>query len=225
VVWINVSFTRQIHLVRTGVPCDSASMSSRPLSPAEYQILVEQAPIMIWRSNERGECDYFNDRWLHFRGRCLEQESGNQWAEGVHPDDLQHCLATYHDAFEKREVFEMEYRLQRFDGVYRWVLDRGIPFFDEAGEFQGYIGSCIDITERMEAQRILDEERDRELANLRGLLPICMVCKKIRMADGQWMQLERYIRDHSGAEFTHGLCPECDGAYRDRHHLKKKPER
>ena len=149
----------------------------------------------------------------------MEQEYGNQWADGVHPEDLQRCLATYVDAFGKREPFEMEYRLQRHDGVYRSILDRGAPFFGESGEFQGYIGRCIDVTDRVDAQRALDAARERELANLRGLLPLCMLCKKIRRADDDWVQLEDYIRDHSRADFSHGLCPECDDAYRRRHNM------
>jgi PAS domain S-box-containing protein len=168
---------------------------------------------MIWRSNTAGECDYFNDRWLQFRGRRMEQECGNQWAEGVHPEDLQRCVTTFRDAFEKRETFEMEYRLQRHDGSYRWIFDRGAPFFGENQEFLGYIGSCIDVTERIEAQRIRDEARDKELADLRGILPICMYCRKIQRSDGGWVQLEHYIRDHSRADFSHGLCPECYEEY------------
>jgi PAS domain S-box-containing protein len=126
-------------------------MISKRLSRNEYQTLVEQAPIMIWRANTTAECDYFNDRWLQFRGRSLEEEYGNRWTEGVHRDDLKPCLATYLDAFEKRESFEMEYRLQRHDKDYRWILDTGAPFFGENGEFRGYIRSCIDITDRIEA--------------------------------------------------------------------------
>jgi len=188
-------------------------MTAAQLSRSEYQILVEQAPIMIWRSDTTTECDYFNDRWLQFRGRRLDQECGNQWAAGVHPEDLQHCLTTYHGAFAKRAPFEMEYRLLRHDGNYRWIFDRGAPFYGENHEFRGYIGSCVDVTERIEAQRALDEARERELANLRGILPICMHCKKIQKADGGWVQLEAYIRDHTHADFTHGLCPECSAAY------------
>ena len=169
--------------------------------------------MMIWRSNTTAECDYFNGSWLRFRGRSMEQECGNQWAEGVHPEDFQRCLSTYLDAFANREPFEMEYRLKRHDGEYRWILDKGAPFFNENDEFQGYIGSCIDVTDRIEAQRELDLPRDRELANLRGILPICMECKKIRHADGGWVQMERYIRDHSRADFSHGLCPDCYDVY------------
>ena len=188
-------------------------MISSQLSRNEYQILAEQAPIMIWRANANAECYYFNERWLRFRGRRLEQESGNQWTEGVHRDDLQRCLSTYLDAFRKREPFEIEYRLLRQDGEYRWILDTGAPCFGGSHKFQGYIGCCFDITDRIEAQRALDQLRERELANLRGILPICMQCKKIRQADGGWVQLELYIRDHTRADFSHGLCPECYDVY------------
>ena len=184
-------------------------LMSLMLSATEYELIVEQSPIMIWRANPTTECDYFNDRWLNFRGRTMEQEIGNQWAEGVHSDDLQRCLETYLKAFGKREVFEMEYRLQRHDGTYRWILDRGVPFFAGNGEFLGYIGSCIDVTQRIEAQRAADEARERELANLRGLLRICAACKRIRNPDGSWEQLELFISNHSRADFTHVMCPEC----------------
>jgi PAS domain S-box-containing protein len=179
------------------------------LSAPEYEVLVEQAPIMIWRADTTTNCDYFNDRWLSFRGRTLREEAGSQWAEGVHPDDLQDCLDTYLTAFARRETFEMYYRLKRHDGVYRWIFDRGVPFFSDSGEFRGYIGSCIDVTERIEAQRAADEAHERELANLRGLLRVCSICRKIRTADGNWDQIEAFIARHSEAEFTHVMCPEC----------------
>ena len=198
----------------TGRAARSRYESSKKLSQREYQALIDQAPIMIWRSNAAAECDYFNERWLYFRGRTLKQECGNQWTEGVHPMDLPHCLATYFEAFEKREPFEMEYRLRRHDGVYRWICDRGAPFFGGNQKFRGYVGSCTDITERIQAQEALEEERNRELADLRGILPICMECKMIRRTDGTWEHLEHYIRDHSRADISHGLCPQCYELYR-----------
>ncbi|HHT9107734.1 MAG TPA: sensor domain-containing diguanylate cyclase [Candidatus Wunengus sp. YC63] len=132
-------------------------MDNNLLSFEEYRILVEQAPIMIWRSNTTTACDYFNERWLAFTGRTIEQEMENGWAAGVHPEDLDKCLKIYLDTFQKREVFEMEYRLRRHDGQYRWIFDRGVPFKGHNGQFAGYIGSCIDVTEKVEAREYLQK--------------------------------------------------------------------
>lgn len=178
------------------------------LEPDEYAVLVEQAPILIWRSNTTAACDYFNDRWLEYTGRTMEQEYGNGWAEGVHPEDFDRCLAIYLGAFEKREVFEMEYRLRRRDGVHRWLFDRGVPFYRD-DEFAGFIGSCIDVQESVQARIELDELNEAEITRLRGLLPICAHCKRIRDDEGEWHQIEAYVRDHSDAEFSHGICPDC----------------
>ena len=125
---------------------------SDALSAAEYRALAEHSPVMIWRSGVDTQCDYFNETWLAFRGRTLEQEIGDRWADGVHPDDVQRCVEHYLGCFEKRESFEMEYRLRRYDGEYRWIVDRGAPCFGENGAFRGFIGSCVDIDDRRQAE-------------------------------------------------------------------------
>lgn len=187
------------------------------LTLSEYQALIEQAPILIWRANKESLCDYFNERWLAFRGRTMEQEYGNGWAEGVHPDDFDRCLKIFMDGFNNREIFEMEYRLMRYDGVYRWIFDRGVPFYEDNGEFAGYIGSCIDVTERVEAQIALKFKLEEELRVLKGIIPICMYCKEIRDDRGSWKQLEEYITEHSEAQFSHGICDKCI----KKHHLEE----
>src|SRR5690606_33201081 len=84
----------------------------------------------------------------------MGEEYGNGWAEGVHPDDLQRCLNIYLSSFEARKEFKMEYRLRRHDGVYRWLLDHGVPRYTSDGTFAGYIGSCMDIDELLESERL-----------------------------------------------------------------------
>lgn len=135
------------------------SSSSAQLTAIEYRLLVEHSPVMIWRAEPNKKCDYFNQTWLEFTGRTLAEETGDGWAAGVHPDDLERCFNIYVSNFDQRLPFEMEYRLRRHDGVYRWIFDRGVPYSDDQGNFLGYIGSCVDVTERIEG-----EERSRELA-------------------------------------------------------------
>ncbi|MBE0648892.1 MAG: PAS domain-containing sensor histidine kinase [Bacteroidales bacterium] len=112
-----------------------------------YLKIFEEFPALIWRSRLDKLCDYFNKTWLEFTGRTMEQEFGNGWAEGVHPDDFDFCLRTYVTAFDKKEAFLMEYRMKNKFGEYRWIRDFGRPFHDLDNSFIGYIGSCYDITE------------------------------------------------------------------------------
>lgn len=124
-------------------------------SELRFRRLADTAPVLIWMSGTDKLCTYFNKPWLDFTGRAIGEELGNGWAEGVHPEDLQRCFHTYAESFDRREGFSTEYRLRRYDGEYRWILDIGAPRFQEDGSFAGYIGSCVDITARKEAEEAL----------------------------------------------------------------------
>ncbi|HWP92050.1 MAG TPA: GAF domain-containing protein [Thermodesulfobacteriota bacterium] len=125
-------------------------------SEKRFRSMADAAPVMIWMSGVDKLWSYVNKGWLEFTGRTLEQELGSSWAENLHPDDQERCLDTYFAAFNARQEFEMEYRLKRFDGEYRWVLDKGVPRFLPDGRFVGFMGSCIDITERKNAEERLN---------------------------------------------------------------------
>ena len=116
-------------------------------SEARFRRVADAAPVLIWMSDQSRRCTFFNRGWLEFTGRKHEQELGDGWANGVHPDDLAHCLDVYTKSFDAREPFAMQYRLRRHDGVYREILDRGVPRFRVDGAFEGYIGACTDVTE------------------------------------------------------------------------------
>jgi PAS domain S-box-containing protein len=124
-------------------------------SEERFRLVANTAPVMIWTAGTDRKCNYFNKPWLDFTGRSLESQLGDGWAEGVHPDDSVRCLRSYTEAFDRRESFEMQYRLRRHDGEYRWILDKGVPRFNPNGTFAGYIGSGIDITERKLAEEAL----------------------------------------------------------------------
>jgi PAS domain S-box-containing protein len=126
-------------------------------SEETFRILADTAPVMIWVSGPDKLCTFFNKPWLDFTGRAMGEGLGYGWAEGVHLEDYDRCLEIYVKSFEAREPFKMEYRLRRHDGEYRWILDHGVPRYSPGGDFLGYIGSCIDITERKQV-----EARERE---------------------------------------------------------------
>src|SRR5438477_10374789 len=130
-------------------------------SEERFRSVADAAPVLIWMSGMDKLCTFFNKPWLKFTGRGLEQELGNGWAEGVHPDDLQKCLEVYTQAFDARQPFVMQYRLRRNDGEYRWVSDQGVARHTAEGEFAGYIGSCLDVTELMRKEEALREFEER----------------------------------------------------------------
>ena len=133
-------------------------------SEARFRAMADSAPVMLWMSGPDKRGQFFNQGWLNFTGRTLDQELGDGWIESVHPDDRQHCLDVCHTTFDTRQPFEVEYRMRRHDGEYRWVLDVGTPRFGPNGEFLGYIGSALDITDRRGA-----EESNRALAHVQRL--------------------------------------------------------
>lgn len=124
-------------------------------SEYRYRSLANTGQALIWTSGLDKKCNYFNEIWLAFTGRKLEQELGDGWLEGVHPDDLQNCVDIYVDGFNNRKSFSMEYRIRHNSEKYRWIQDDGSPRYDSNGEFLGFIGHCLDITERKHTEEEL----------------------------------------------------------------------
>ncbi|MDD2700771.1 MAG: PAS domain S-box protein [Sideroxydans sp.] len=137
--------------------------AERQLAESEqrFRTMADSAPNLIWMADVADTtdfpgCSFFNQRWHDFTGRSLAQAAGLKWLECVHPEDRVRCLDTYRAAFEEWSPFKLEYRLRRYDGVYRWMRDSGVPRFTARNSFLGLIGSCIDITDH----KLFDEIRE-----------------------------------------------------------------
>jgi PAS domain S-box-containing protein len=130
------------------------AMEAARESEERFRIMADTAPVMIWVADAEGKKAFFNKTWLNFSGRSLETEMGLEWIANVHPEDVDGWLSCM-SALRARETFRLEYRLQRADGQYRWILNTGVPRYTSDGTFAGYIGSAVDITDHKEAEKAL----------------------------------------------------------------------
>ncbi|MEO9021614.1 MAG: PAS domain-containing sensor histidine kinase [Ginsengibacter sp.] len=123
----------------------------------QFRLMADAAPMLLWVSGIDNHSSFFNKAWLRFTGRTLSEESGEGWADGVHPDDIENCTKIYNNSFLKQKGFKMEYRLRRHDGQYRWILDSATPRFTKNKKFLGFIGSGVDIHELKEIEYKKDQ--------------------------------------------------------------------
>ena len=134
--------------------------AERQESERRFRLMADSAPVLIWLAEANKLFTYVNRPWLEFRGRPVEKEAGSGWLDGVHPEDLDRFHQIYDHAFEARREFRQEFRLLRHDGQYRWMLNHGVPRFAGGDPFEGFIGCCIDITERLQAEAVIRQARD-----------------------------------------------------------------
>lgn len=197
-------------------------------SEQRFRMLADTAPVLIWMTDASKEVVYLNKSWAEFTGRAENQDVGHGWLEAVHPEDRERVQEDYFEAFDAREAVRLEYRLRHHSGEYRWVLDTGRPRYLPNGAFAGYIGSCVDITDRKEAEDFLQatnevlekrvQERTEALRYLNEekneFLGIAAHDLKNPLAGIRMTAeiLERYYNnsDEKAAQFTRRIVTSCD---------------
>ncbi|WIM04937.1 MAG: EAL domain-containing protein [Candidatus Nitricoxidivorans perseverans] len=162
---------------------ENAALAERLQASLDFHLkLLQEFPNPIWRVDRDGRGDYVNRAWLKFTGRALEQELGDGWADGIHPEDRERCLASFLSTFNRREPIVLEYRMRHRDGSYHWLIDHGVPFTDLDGEFAGYLGTCYDIEERKQYQTQLEYQAQHD--TLTGLPNRNLLADRIDQAIG-----------------------------------------
>jgi PAS domain S-box-containing protein len=188
-------------------------------SEARFRNIADQAPMMMWTSDRAGGCEFANRRWLDFTGMTLEENLGEGWSKTLHPDDVQKTFDIYRRHFSDRTPLEMEYRARRHDGEYRWIHVHGMPRFAAKGEFLGYSGSAIDITDRHQQEAALK----RSEALYRDVVEsqVAFVCRflpdgTLTFVNTTWCELlGRARRDLAGGNFFELLPPAARTAARE----------
>jgi PAS domain S-box-containing protein len=146
-----------IHMVGHCVDVTETVRATQELGESEgrFRSLADHAPVLIWMADKNKRLTFCNRQWREFTGRTLKQEQGEGWALGVHPEERQRCMDAYEAAFAARQPFQIEFRLRRHDGQYCWMVNTGAPRVTEDGEFLGYVGTCVNITDLNEALQSL----------------------------------------------------------------------
>ncbi len=178
-----------------------------------YWIMANTAPVMIRMSGADGFCDFFNKQWLDFRGRMMDEELGDGWMEGLHPDDYGRCRETYLEHVQSQQEFRMEYRLRRYDSEYRWILDTAVPRFTPCGRFAGFVGSCTDVTTYKLSELALErriEDLRRSGANGEGRMPLTLIVDSGQVVRGVLNSLKHRIEE-TRANIEYGEMPAVRG--------------
>lgn len=179
--------------------------------PMDYQSTLfnnqhEYPQLLIWRSDETMNCNWFNDPWLGFTGKTIEEVLADGWNSSIHPDDRLEYQKIYCTETAKHEIFTIEYRLLHHSGEYRWVLEYSAPYHSPYGNFGGYTGCSIDIHEKKMSSR---EVSDWTVAKRQTLIQMCSYCKKIKIPYSSWEKHEEYVAIIQAKSISHGICPAC----------------
>ena len=198
-------------------------------SEEKFRLLVENSYDIIYSLSADGTFLFVSQAWTTLLGHPVSEVIGKSFAPFVHPDDLPGCMLFLKDVIGKGQRQEgVEYRVRHADGTWYWHTSNAVPFTYEAGSVVGFYGIARDITERKNREEAMKELISRlqkaldEIKTLRGIVPICANCKKVRADEGYWQQVEVYVTEHTEAQFSHGICPDCSKRLYPQYHTDEK---
>lgn len=136
------------------------------VSEDRFRQAADSTPVLFWMAEPNGNRNFFNKAWQEFTGNVYSANE-NDWKRSIHPQDASQYWLIYSNAFDRREEYKIEYRLKRNDGIYRWILEHGIPWYTSDGTFEGYLGSCVDIEEKKMMTDALEKEVEKRTRQLK----------------------------------------------------------
>ncbi len=154
-----------------------------------FRNMADNAPVMIWVGDTINQRNFFNNTWLNFTGNTLEQEIGRGWERGIHPNDQQMFMSLYQKKFDKHETFQIEFRLKRHDGEYRWISDSVKPTYSSDGTFAGYIGSCTEVHDKKMYNQELEKKVRQRTKDLQA------INMELQRSNGELQQFA-YVASH-----------------------------
>ncbi len=189
------------------------------LYESKYRLLTESSPSGIWVTDSEGHNTYVSSRWSEITGISRSQALGDGWSRGVHSEDRDRVRRGWYETAPTGTRYESEFRFVKPDGKVIWVLCTAVPVRDEQGDVTEWIGTITDITKLKLQEAALQQtaellhQKASEIKTLERILPTCQHCRRIRKADNSWVSLEFYIVEHTHADFSHGICPDCVKKY------------
>jgi PAS domain S-box-containing protein len=193
-------------------------------SEENYRMLVNNLPAMVYKGYADWSMDFYDDKVELITGYQKEEFDSRRmkWCDVLLPEDQEKAKQEFIYALKTNLIFRREYRIRTHSKEIIWIHDKGQIVCDPSGQVEYIAGVFFDITPLKEARlkrREAEKEREKvigelkealaQVKTLKGLLPICANCKNIRDKKGSWRQMESYIREHSQADFSHSICPEC----------------